>query len=145
MSLYFIRSLLRNINYWKNLNAEGQSEHRKPQLTWHQVSFILLNYNRQKLGMEPALVSLCCFFCLFFSVCTCRNPLGSFSLITSRQNSIIPVVCRSFMVQWVIWSFTVWNREEMDIVSSHTYSLRNRHSIKHMLTVMNSCCECHIR
>lgn len=40
---------------------------------------------------------------------TCRNPLGSFSLRTSRQYSIMPVVCRSFMVQCVIWSRTIWN------------------------------------
>lgn len=33
---------------------------------------------------------------------TRRKPLGSFSLITSKQYSIIPVVCRSFIVQWVI-------------------------------------------
>lgn len=43
---------------------------------------------------------------------TWRNPLGSFSLRISRQNSIIPVVWRSFMVQWVIWSRTTW---ELDL------------------------------
>lgn len=39
---------------------------------------------------------------------TCRKPLGSFSLMTSRQYSIKPVVWRSFTVQWEIWSRTTW-------------------------------------
>lgn len=38
---------------------------------------------------------------------TCRNPAGSFSLITSRQYSISPVDWRSFNVQWLIWSQTI--------------------------------------
>ena len=33
------------------------------------------------------------------SLLTCRNPAGSFSLITSRQYSISPVDWRSFSVQ----------------------------------------------
>lgn len=46
---------------------------------------------------------------------TCRNPLGSFSLRTSRQYSIMPVVWRSFMVQCVIWSRTIWNECEREV------------------------------
>lgn len=41
---------------------------------------------------------------------TCRKPLGSFSLMTSRQYSINPVVWRSFTVQWEIWSRTTWKK-----------------------------------
>lgn len=41
---------------------------------------------------------------------TCRKPLGSFSLITSRQYSISPVVCLNFTVQWDIWSRTTWDK-----------------------------------
>lgn len=46
---------------------------------------------------------------------TCRNPLGSFSLRTSKQYSIMPVVWRSFMVQCVIWSRTIWNECEREV------------------------------
>ena len=42
---------------------------------------------------------------------TCRNPLGSFSLMTSRQYSISPVVWRSFTVQCEIWSRTTWRKK----------------------------------
>lgn len=41
---------------------------------------------------------------------TCKKPLGSFSLITSRQYSISPVVCLNFTVQWDIWSRTTWDK-----------------------------------
>lgn len=43
---------------------------------------------------------------------TCRKPLGSFSLMTSMQYSISPVVWRSFTVQWEIWSRTTWEQTE---------------------------------
>lgn len=48
---------------------------------------------------------------------TWRNPLGSFSLRTSRQYSIMPVVWRSFMVQWVIWSRTTWSQTTQAIIT----------------------------
>lgn len=45
---------------------------------------------------------------------TCRNPLGSFSLMTSRQYSISPVVWRSFTVQCEIWSRTTWREKNIN-------------------------------
>lgn len=66
---------------------------------------------------------------------TCRNPLGSFSLRTSRQYSIMPVVCRSFMVQCVIWSRTIWSEWKTEVN-------QNRHGIKRLRSSAGRCCVC---
>lgn len=68
------------------------------EVTFWFVSFIMVvNWCSEKSFVEPR---------------TCRKPLGSFSLMTSMQYSISPVVWRSFTVQWEIWSRTTWEQTE---------------------------------